>query len=461
MLNTKHLVTGVSLSHATTNVRAIEPLTVTSQEHTVERLLAHDGVHEAYVLHTCSRVEAYVVTETTDAAEHALNAYLAPLPNAVTGDVQWLTHENAIMHLMRVAAGLESIVTGEDHVLGQLKNARKHATEAGGLTGDVLEPAVSKAIRVGEQARTETHINDGHVSISSAAAAKASEETSLNTATVLVIGAGDIAAAATRHIAADAHTVIMANRTRTNAERIVSKLPDDVAGDPATLDELPDILNDVSVVISATASESPVIESEDLAGVGQTTILDIAQPADLSRDAEQLEHITTVRLHDLMNVTDEAIADRDDVISDVEALIETAFDELLTQYKRERADDVISGMRQGAAYMKSQELQEAFTRLEAADGDLTDEQRAIITDLADALVNELLAAPTESLRDAAEHDDWTTLRTAIDLFDPTDTGPNPLAETLPDDIPTPPETDGPAADSDPDTTPSSPSSSSQ
>jgi glutamyl-tRNA reductase len=440
MLNTNQIITGVSLSHQNvTDITAIEPVTVTSQETVVATLLEHADVHEALVLHTCSRVEAYVVTENTDTAENALNAYLAPLTDDVTEEADWLTHEDAITHLMRVSAGLESIVTGEDHIIGQLKTARHHAKQSNGLSNDVLGPAVSKAIRVGEQARTDTQINDGIVSISSAAVQKARYFHDLADETVLIIGAGDIAIRAAKHAARYTDAVTIANRTRSNAELVLPKLPNETSATPVTLDELSGVLDDVDVVISATGSDTPVLTRDDLAGVGATTIIDIAQPADLAEDAAELFHITPVRLDDLTEITEQTRDDRAEAIEDVEHLIDTAFEELLTQYKRDRADAVVSRMRQGAAHMKREQLQHAYDRLDACDSDLSNEQREIIGDLADALVNQLLAAPTESLRDAAETDDWTTLHTAIQLFDPAENTNN----DMPGELPTPEATTDP------------------
>lgn len=434
MLNTNRVITGVSLSHNTTAVTEIEPLTVTKQNEVVSDLVARDGVHEAFVLHTCSRVEAYIVTETTTTAETALNAYLTPLPESVTRTAEWLLHDDAIRHLMRVAGGLESIVPGEDHILGQLKTARKDAEESNALTDGVLGPAVSKAIRVGERARTETNINDGIVSLSSAAAQKAREDHDLDKCTVMVVGAGEIATTAADHIAADTNRLIVANRTRANAQGILHVLADETSVEFVGLDELPERLPSADVVISATGSNTPVLTADNLREAGKTTVIDIAQPADLAQQAAALTNIRTIRLDDLTEITEKTRNERDDAIQDVEEIIETAFDELLSQYKRERADAVASGMHRGADAMKNRELQQAFDRLEATDTNVTDDQREIINDLADALVSQLLAAPTESLYDAAENDDWNTLHTAIKLFDPTtttdrDSPPTPPKET--------------------------------
>jgi glutamyl-tRNA reductase len=101
----------------------------------------------------------------------------------------------------------------------------------------------------------------------------------------------------------------------------------------------------------------------------------------------------------------------------VEEIIDEEFDRLVTQYKRKRADEVIAAMYEGAEKTKEREVRTALARLESA-GDLNDDQREVVASLADALVGQLLAPPTRSLRDAAENDEWSTINTALRLFGP-------------------------------------------
>ena len=105
-------------------------------------------------------------------------------------------------------------------------------------------------------------------------------------------------------------------------------------------------------------------------------------------------------------------------------MIDEEFDRLLDSFKRQQADEAISAMYESAEMVKERELHTALSRLESQ-GELTDEQRETVASLADALVGQLLAAPTKSLRDAAAEDDWTTIQTALGLFDPEFGGDRP------------------------------------
>ncbi|ERH00382.1 MAG: glutamyl-tRNA reductase, partial [Halonotius sp. J07HN6] len=102
-----------------------------------------------------------------------------------------MDHETSLRHLMRLAAGLESLVLGEDQIIGQLRDAVETARSEDGI-GPMLEDTLMKAIHVGERARTETAINEGVVSLGSAAVTLADHEANLDGATALVVGAGEM-----------------------------------------------------------------------------------------------------------------------------------------------------------------------------------------------------------------------------------------------------------------------------
>ncbi|MXR22475.1 glutamyl-tRNA reductase, partial [Halobacterium sp. PCN9] len=147
-------------------------------------------------------------------------------------------------------------------------------------------------------------------------------------------------------------------------------------------------------------------------------VVDLAQPRDVAPEADDEPGIAVYDLADLESVTESTREQREDAARQVEAMLEAEFQRLLAQYKRKRADEVIARMYESADRLKAREVSTALSQLEAGDGDVSDEQREVLESMADALVSQLLAAPTRSLRDAAEQDDWSTIATALELFDP-------------------------------------------
>lgn len=422
------VVSSIRVTHERATVEQIESVCAPDQQTLVESLLANEHVNEAFAIQTCNRVEAYVVTEAPELGRSALAQFAPDLSDDIPVS---MGHEESLRHLMRVASGLESLVLGEDQILGQVSDAYEDARQIDAI-GPVLEDGITKAIHVGERARTETAINEGTLSIGSAASKLAASERDLTDATALVVGAGEMGSLTAHALAdTDIRTLYVANRTLSRAERVASEV-EFTDTRPVDAESLPDCLEQADVVISATGSEEYVIDAELLDGCGRTLVIDIAQPRDVSPTAATVDGVTVEDIDTLESVTSATREQRSRAARTVETMIDAEFDRLLAQYKRKRADEVISTMYAGAERIKARELSTAFSKLEA-NGDLSAEGRDIIESLADSLVSQLLAAPTQSLRDAAEDDDWTTINTALQLFDPELDGEVPrfIAENAP------------------------------
>jgi len=425
------VITGVSVSHSRATVDEIEAAGGESVRATVSDLLAREGVEEAFALATCNRSEAYAVTTDASDGRAALAEFA---PDVRDGAVRSMNHETALRHLMRVAAGLESLVLGEDQILGQVRDAYEESRGAGGV-GPVLSDAVPKAIHVGERARTETAINEGAVSIGSAAVRLADREADLAAATGLVVGAGEMGTLAARALDdTGVDEVIVANRTVPTAEHIAEELDAAARAEPLSL--LTTAVDEADVIVSATGSPEPVLGRGDLADAGPTVCIDVARPRDVDPSAGELAGVGVYDIDDLESVTERTRDARQAEAREVEAMIDVEFERLLESFKRKRADEVISAMYESAEAVKGREVGQAVSRLEAQGG-LTDEQRETVESMADALVGQLLAAPTKSLREAAGEDDWTTIQTALQLFDPEfDDGPEigDDAERMPEGV---------------------------
>jgi glutamyl-tRNA reductase len=416
----------VAHDHAT--LEDLETAGLESQLAAVRTLVGEPGVDEAFALQTCNRVEAYVVVQDAEAGREALSTLFAEVDDRL---VREMDHEESLRHLLRVAAGLESQVVGEDQILGQVKDALADARAAGGV-GPVLDEGVTKAVHLGERARTETAINEGIVSLASAAVHEAAAHRDLEGATALVAGAGEMGRRAAASLASSVDRLVVANRTVSTAATLAACV--DVAASAAAEPTASrPTAADADVVVTATGSPDPIFDRETLADAGEAVVVDIARPRDVAPAAADLQAVTVRSLDDLEAHTEETRRQRAAAAAEVEEMVETAFDRLMRRYKRKRADRVISAMYAGAERIKSEQVGRALREL-----DLDEDDEAVVEAMADAIVGELLAAPADSLRDAAEDDDWSTIHAALQLFDPSDVD----AEDLPvpgEDGPTVPE----------------------
>jgi glutamyl-tRNA reductase len=406
------VICGSRVSHDRAGVDEIEDAAGEDVRAVVETLLDGEGVSEAFAIQTCNRAEAYVVAESTARGRRALEAVHGDAPDDAVVETG---HEESLRHLIRVAAGLESLVLGEDQILGQFKRAVEIARNAGAL-GATLEIGLTKAVHVGERARTETEINEGAISIGSAAARLAETEIDLDGSTALVVGAGEMGKLAANALAdAGVAELTVANRTVPHAEHVAETV--ETPARAVSLDAVADALDGADVVVTATSHPEYLLDPDDVGEAGETLVIDLAQPRDVHPDAAELEEVVVHDIDALESVTEETKAARKAAAEEVEAMIDAEFDRLLDTYKRRQADEAISTMYEAAEQVKSREVDTAISRLEAQ-GELTDEQRETVESMADALVGQLLAAPTKSLRDAATEDDWSTIQTAMALFDP-------------------------------------------
>ncbi|WP_176393153.1 glutamyl-tRNA reductase [Natronolimnobius baerhuensis] len=411
------VIAAARVTHASGSVDELAAVSPDNQRSAVAQLHTVPDIEEAYVLSTCNRVEVYVVSPTAGVGRAALEEFFGPADDE---SVVYTDHDESLQHLLRVATGLESVVLGEDQIIGQVRDAYEDAREADGI-GSMLEAAVTKAIHVGERARTETEINEGIVSLGSAATSLAARDVNLEGATALVVGAGEMGQLAGRSLVDNGvETLLVANRTVDRADHLARELAaDGTTTDAIPLEALSTVTPTADIVVTATGSTEPVLTEPAFDDDGSTQIVvDLGQPRDVAPAVDSLSSVTVHDLDDLESITDETREQRADAAREVEAMIDHEFDVLCEQYKRARADEVIAAMYESAERMKQRELETAFSKLEANGDDLSPGQREIIESMADALVSQLLAPPTKSLRDAAAEDDWSTINTALQLFDP-------------------------------------------
>lgn len=412
------VLSGIRLTHNAATLAELESASYQNLTQRINTLCDQTGVTEAFILQTCNRIEEYVVADSS-IDRNTIFSDVSYKESAITTG-----HEESLRHLLRVGAGLESQVLGEDQILGQLRSAYLSADEVNAI-GPILEPALLKAIHVGEQARTETAINEGIVSLGEAAVSLAERHCDLEAATVLIIGAGEMASLAATAMARQTPSLKIANRSIDNARTLASEL--DITTDCHSLDSLPSLLEWADVVITATSSDTPIITDATARQAGRTLLIDIAQPRDISSDITR-EELTVYDLDGLKTITEETHQTRVNAATEVEQLIDEELDLLLDFYKRHRADAVIKAMYAGAERIKQQELKRALAEL-----DISEDQEEIVTSLADAITGKLMAVPTQQLRSASSEDDWETVHAAIELFEPSFDSDFPESSTL--DVP--------------------------
>ena len=312
-----HLV-AAGLNHRTAPVDLREVVAIADHRMPEElrSLLARDGLAEAAILSTCNRTELYAVLDDSAApyAEEVLTGFLAAVGGVPTsrfsGHTYYYRDERAAEHVMKVASGLDSMILGENQVLGQVKAAYETA-RASSATGTVLNTLFQSALAVGKRVRTETNIGHGAFSVGSAAVELASKifGDSLTGKTVLVLGAGKMSELTARHLQSHgAPTVFVTNRTFDRAVSLARQLGEGARA--REFSELPAALLDSDIVICSTAAPHPVvtkmrIESAMRARKNRPLFLvDIAVPRDVEAAVGNLSNVYLYNIDDLSRIVD-------------------------------------------------------------------------------------------------------------------------------------------------------------
>jgi glutamyl-tRNA reductase len=331
--------------------------------------------------------------------------------------IDFLDHDESLRHLMRLTCGLESMIVGEDQILGQVKELYGLAKKAG-TVGKTLDTAFNKSIQVGKRIRNETGINKGSVSIGSAAVELAENEIGgLDGKTVMVIGAGEMGTLVAKALAnKEIKVIYVANRTFDKAEALACEL-----NGKAVRYELMDNYIPLSdVVISATSAPHFVLTHEIISRAMEKRgkdlmLIDIGNPRNIENSVGEIKGISLHNIDGLRSISEANLAKRREEAKKAEVLIEEELTLLKKQYKRQQADTIISALYSRVEAIRCKECEEAINKLMARHT-MGDVEREVLDDMTHSFAKQILAEPTKILRNAAEHDDERFLDTVAELF---------------------------------------------
>ncbi len=308
----------LGVNHKTTPLAIREKLAISGgYEEPLMQLGSLEEIKEYYLLSTCNRVEIlFTCTEPEKAAQSVLNLLFS---DSVTADElkQYIYHyrdDEAVEHLFLVASSLDSMIVGETQILGQLKEAYRHASTHKS-SGYILNKLLHKSFSVAKRVRTETGIGASAVSISYAAVELGKKIFgNLLEKKVLLIGAGEMAELAAEHLVGQGVAeVIVANRTLKRAVTLARCFN----GHAIALEELLDQLEHVDIVISSTGSSDLILHRDQVKKVMRERrnrplfFIDIAVPRDLDAKINELENVYLYDIDDLNNVVEMNKNERD------------------------------------------------------------------------------------------------------------------------------------------------------
>jgi glutamyl-tRNA reductase len=363
---------------------------------------------ELALLSTCNRVELYAAggaaeaPPSSDELLEALMGYHGVPAARVQGEALLLAQRDAVSHLYRVAASLDSMVVGEPQILAQVKQAYQRAVDCGSA-GPALHDLFQSAMHAARRVHNETALHKHRVSIPSVAIADFASRVfeRFDDKRVLVLGAGEMAEETLRYLRdAGATNIVVANRSESRAMELAGAW----GGAAVPWARLWEELIEADLVIGATAAAEPVVAAADFArSVAPRRqqqplfILDLAVPRNFDPHVGDELGVYLYSLDDLAAACELNRQARAAELPAAEAIIVAETNAFMAAVHRRIAGPVISGLRRNMEELKQAELERTFNKLP----DLDDRARAEIAQLADRLVNKLLHPPLESLKDAS------------------------------------------------------------
>ena len=362
---------------------------------------------EAVLLSTCNRVELYTAADTAAAAHQRPADHRVPgrLPWPAHGDIAaelyQHQHADAVRHLFRVAASLDSMVMGEAQILSQVKEAYQLAT-AGEYAGPLLHAAFQAAIHVARRVANETAIHQKRVSVPSVAVADFASQIfeRFDDKLVLVIGAGEMARETLSYLVNfGARKLVLINRDPTRAASLATEFQ----GRAAPWDQLDQWLVDADLIVSTTGANQPIVTLDRYRAIEaaryQRTlfVLDLAVPRDFDPRIGDCLGVYLYSIDDLQQTCEQNRKQRAKEWPAAQRIIDAETDRFLAEWNHRLTGPTIRQLKTGAEQVKQQELRRLLNKLEPLPPQVRDEIELSF----DRLVNKLLHPPLESLREEA------------------------------------------------------------
>ena len=396
-------IIALGLNHRTAPVEIRERVSFSGDalEEPLRSILSLPSIKEDMILSTCNRVEVYAAVRSFDEGIHDLKGFLSDLPRIPRKQLEKCLYvyrgEEAVRHVFRVAASLDSMVVGEPQILGQVKSAFSEASHYH-AAGTILNRLLHRAFTVAKRVRTETKIGNRAVSISFVAVELARKIFGdLQDKAILLVGAGEMCELAARHlITHGVSRVTVTNRTPQGAQELAQIFD----GRTIPFDQLLEALKAADIVISSTASPHYVIHYSDVARVIRARrnrsmfFIDIAVPRDVDPRVNSIENIYLYDIDDLQGVAEANIKDRKKEASKAEEIVEREVKRFCQWYESLETTPTVRLLRSKLEAIRQKELRKAYAALSLS----SEKERTVLDALTSAIVNKILHDPITLLK---------------------------------------------------------------
>lgn len=402
----------VGVNHKQAGIELREKISLQKEESelVLKELLHEEGIEECFLFSTCNRTELYAICQkSSELTHHFLNSLQKIKKTRLDGNILEICYtmeeEDAVKHLFRVVAGLDSMVLGETEILGQVKEAYYHCSD-NSSTGAYLHNLCQTALSTGKMVHTQTALGQHAVSFGYAAAEVAKKIfSSLEKHTLLVIGTGEMAKLTLQNLfELGAGEVIVATRSQEKGLELASRFQ----GRTINLTHLENGLQEADVIICATNAPHYIVSREKMSACmpakreRSLLLIDLGVPRNIEPQVGFLPGVHLYNLDDIQDIIAENLAHRKAEASKAEVIIESQVESFARWYHRQRVIPHITSLRQKAEKARQHKMEQFASKLSS----LSAKEQETIDKLTRSLVNELLRDPVLNMKDLSLEPDY-------------------------------------------------------
>ncbi|MGI0097309.1 MAG: glutamyl-tRNA reductase [Nitrosopumilaceae archaeon] len=397
-------------------IHVLEKFTFKDLDNAYSHFKKHSGLSECVILQTCNRVELFGTAKDYDLEKIKKTwASLAGLEEAAFKEnLELSENEEVYHHLLKLTSGLDSMVLGEEQILGQIKNSITAARQAK-FSGERLNTLFDKAIQIGTRVRNSTGISRGGISVGSMAVKLAEENVDdLKTKRILLIGTGESATLVAKSLKKRAYEFFISSRTLERSKAFAETL----GGKPIRFEEVLSGFDKYDVLFVATSAPYFLVTYDRIKQAMDTKqngimILDLSNPRTVDEKVANLPGIKLMNLDQIAEMVDKNMRSRIGKVSSVENIISEELLVVEASMKRLDAEPIVKDVFKNIDLLRIKELQKALQML----GETDKKRVKIIEELTKAVVESIVSAPMNNLRKASEQGNPELLDAASKLFD--------------------------------------------
>jgi glutamyl-tRNA reductase len=397
-------------------IHILEKFTIKDIKNAYEQFKNNSGLEECVIIQTCNRIELFGKSKVydLDKIKKTWASITGLEEEAFDENVEFVENQEAFHHLLKLTSGLDSMVLGEEQILGQIKNSITSAREVK-ASGQHLNTLFDKAIKIGTRIRNSSGIGAGGISVGSMAVKLAEENIDeLKTKKVLLIGTGEVSTLVAKSLQRRGYVFDVTSRTLGRSEAFCETM----GGNPIKFEQILSGFNNYDVLFVATTAPYFLVTNERITEAMKNKnkgmmILDLSNPRTVDEKVATIGGVKLMNLDQIAEMVEKNMNARLNKVKTIESIINEEVSILEASMKRLDAEPLVTDVFKNIDNLREKELQKALQMLDEKD----EKKIKIIEELTKAVVESIVSTPMNNIRKASEQGQPEIIEMASKLFD--------------------------------------------